>query len=120
MRRWLKLAAAGLLAFSFGFAAAPAARAADAAAGQRQEAQAPLRFSKHALSRMNERGVSPEQVRETVEKGETFRYFHQGRWKTGYYDPDAKLFIATADGLVITVIPNATRRYVQGLKRKKP
>jgi hypothetical protein len=69
---------------------------------------------------MNERGVSELEVRRAIETGETFRYYHQGSWKTGYYDGDKRLFIATADGVVITVITRATRAYVERLKRKTP
>ncbi len=119
MRRRLRILAAGLLALSFSLAAAPL-RAQEAATAQRQEAQAPIRLSNHARQRMVERGVSPEQVRETIAHGESFRYYHTGRWETGYYDPDQKLFIATSNGLVITVITSATRGYVERLKKKKP
>lgn len=87
---------------------------------QRQKDSAVLRFSKHALSRMNERGVSELDARKTIESGEIFRYYHQGGWKTGYYDPAKRLFIATAEGVVITVITDASRSYVDRLKRKKP
>lgn len=82
--------------------------------------QAPLRFSKHALSRMDERGVSALQVRQAIEKGEKFRYYHADKWKTGYYDPAARLFIATDGAVVITVFKDASRRYVERLKRAKP
>lgn len=89
-------------------------------APQRQKDAAVLRFSKHALSRMNERGVSELDARRAIETGETFRYYHQGSWKTGYYDGDKRLFLATADGVVITVITGASRAYVERLKSKKP
>jgi hypothetical protein len=91
-----------------------------AAAEARHEDSVVLRFTKHALSRMQERGLSALDVRATVDKGETFPYYHQGKWKTGYYDPDKKLFIATDHGVVITVFAGASRKYVEGLKRKKP
>lgn len=125
MRRFFSLLLAGLLllpAWSAGRAqaASDAPSAESAPSAQRQKDAAVLRFAKHALSRMDERGVSELDVRRTIEKGETFRYYHQSAWKTGYYDPDKKLFIATDGGVVITVITNASRRYVEGLKRKKP
>lgn len=87
---------------------------------QRRKDDAVLRFSKHALSRMNQRGVSELDVRKTIENGETFRYYHKKQWETGYYDEGKRLFIATADGVVVTVITNASRRYVENLKLKTP
>lgn len=116
MRRLLSLLlGAGLL-----LGAAQPAKTAAPAAEQTRQAAVVLRFTKHALSRMNERGINESDVRATVDKGETFPYYHQGKWKTGYYDPDKKLFVATDHGVVITVFADATRKYVEGLKRKKP
>ncbi len=84
-------------------------------------AQAPqVRFSKHALARMAERGVNMSLVEQVLETRKPFPYYHQGRWKQGYYDPASQLFIATADNVVITVITDATPRYVENLKRKRP
>lgn len=103
---------------SDGAAAVPAARSSQA--GPRRREVAPLRFTEHARRRMEERGVSEREVRAAVEEGETFRYWHAGKWKTGYYEPDKRLFIAADGPVVITVITGASRRYVEGLKRKKP
>jgi hypothetical protein len=90
------------------------------AQSSRESDQAPLRFTKHALSRMDERGISPLQVREAIERGEKFRYYHADKWKTGYYDPGAKIFVASDGQVVITVFKNASRGYVEKLKRGKP
>ena len=95
--------------------------AAPAAQVRRQQEQTQaLSFTTHALARMEERGVSREQVLRAVERGESFPYYHQSVWKTGYYDPGQKLFLATDQAVVITVITGATRGYVERLKRKKP
>lgn len=86
----------------------------------RRAAPQRLQFSSHALRRMAERGVSRERVLQLVETATPFRYFHQGQWKTGYFDATSGLFVATAGGVVITVFTDATERYVQKLKRAKP
>lgn len=102
---------------------APARAAENAAQPQahaRRQAQKPLRFTNHARARMSERGVSEAQVREIIAAGESFAYFHAGKWKTGYYESRKRLFIATDGPVVITVIADAGRPYVEGLKRNKP
>lgn len=77
-------------------------------------------FSSHAMARMLQRGVNMSLVEHILDTQEPFRYYHQGRWKQGYYDPDSRLFIATADRVVITVITDASPRYVARLKRSRP
>lgn len=90
------------------------------AAAKETNAEAPLRFSKHALSRMDERGVSPLQVREALEKGDCFPYEQHGRPERGCYDAETKVFVATgSDGAVITVIANATPKYIANLKKRR-
>jgi hypothetical protein len=106
---------------AFGGGALVAARAQGvveraAAVEKRQE----LRFTEHARQRMEQRGVTLEQARAAAAFGESFRYFHDGKWKTGYFDEKQRLFLATDGGVVITVITKADRRYVERLKRKKP
>ncbi|MFB9932205.1 RHS repeat-associated core domain-containing protein [Amycolatopsis halotolerans] len=71
----------------------------------------------HSAQRLRERGVSDADA-EAVLGQQPFDYFHQGQWKSGYYDPKLKIFIAkTMDGNINTVIVNATRAYVEGLKK---
>jgi len=98
-------------------AGASEAAAARPAAAQSKTA---LRFSKHALARMNGRGVTQPQVLSVVATQEPFQYYYEGRWKTGYYDPKSRVFVATNEGVVITVIADVTPRYIAGLKRKRP
>ncbi|MBI3551141.1 MAG: DUF4258 domain-containing protein [Elusimicrobia bacterium] len=96
--------------------------AAGASTAERPAAQAKthLRFTKHALARMQGRGVTEEQVRKIVATEAPFQYFHQGRWKTGYYEPKTSVFVATNEGVIITVITGATPKYIGDLKRKRP
>ena len=79
-----------------------------------------LRITKHARQRMSERGVTQAQVERIVETIPPFFYYHEGRKKSGYYDPKTRVFLAADGDVVITVIANATPRYVEKLKRKKP
>lgn len=113
----MRLLAAGLLSLLLGAAPAAVTAAAPAAA---VEKTSELRLTKHARQRMAERGVSEAQVRAAVEKGESFPYYHDGRWKKGYFDESAGLFVAANGGDVITVFKGADRGYVNRLKRKKP
>lgn len=80
-------------------------------------ARAKLRFTKHAERRLRERRVSRESVERLVASTKPFPYLHDGRMEQGYYDEPSKLFVATADGAVITVITGATPRYVDKLRR---
>ena len=79
-----------------------------------------LQLSKHALQRMAQRGVSLEQVQSTVNNGKSFQYFHNGVWKTGYYDPLAKIFVGEAQGTITTVITNVKPRYIENLQKVTP
>lgn len=79
-----------------------------------------LRFSKHARARMEQRGVSEAAVRRIVETVEPFEYRHDGAVKLGYYDEPRAVFVATAQGVVVTVITNVTPRYVERLKGRAP
>jgi hypothetical protein len=76
--------------------------------------------SEHALDRMGERDVPRATVQRIVNERTPFHYFHRGGWKIGYYDPDSRIFVATADGKVITVIRNATPTYIENLQRVQP
>jgi hypothetical protein len=66
---------------------------------------------------MAERGVSLAQARKILKTAKPFSYYHQKAWKTGYYDSTSGIFLAAADGVVITVITGATPRYVDKLRR---
>lgn len=74
-------------------------------------------FSSHALQRLRQRGVSPEEAQEVLRR-EPFPYRHDDQWKSGYYDPNSNIFIAkTIDGNINTVMTNVERAYIDRLKR---
>ena len=114
--RWLFV----LLLLHPGLPVRAQSQAAAAPRSERKTDVRTLRFSSHALQRMTQRGVSRERVERLVAATEPFRYFHQGQWKLGYFDPPSGLFVATAGGVVITVFTDATPKYVERLKRAKP
>ncbi|WP_052848920.1 ricin-type beta-trefoil lectin domain protein [Streptomyces avicenniae] len=72
-------------------------------------------FTSHALQRLSQRGVSPEEA-ERVLGNQPFSYLHDDQWKTGYYDSGSKIFIAkTIDGNINTVMTNVDRAYINRL-----
>jgi RHS repeat-associated protein len=72
-------------------------------------------YDEHAILRMAERNVSVDRV-ENLLHTKPFEYFHDGQTKLGYYDEASKLFVAQSKaGHVITVISNASQKYVNGL-----
>jgi len=72
-------------------------------------------FTAHALQRLSQRGVSPEDA-EQVLRNQPFSYFHDDQWKTGYYDSGSEIFIAkTIDGNINTVMTNVNRAYINRL-----
>jgi len=81
---------------------------------------AELKLSEHAVQRMEQRGVNIEQVQAVVAGNKPFRYFHEGVWKTGYYDPTTKIFVGSVNNVITTVITNVKPRYIQNLTGKLP
>lgn len=75
-------------------------------------------FSEHALERMEERGASRHEVRETIREGESFDARHgrtafrrtflfEGEWNGTYYENKELTVYAADDGgdwIVVTVI----------------
>jgi hypothetical protein len=86
----------------------------------RKKLASTLRYTKHSVARMQERGVPVTDVKRTVQSGEQFKFFHDGKWKTGYYDPEGQLFVSVDGRTVITVVARATRKYIDNLKSKAP
>jgi RHS repeat-associated protein len=78
-----------------------------------------LEVSWHAAQRATQRGISLDAMEATLEKGMQFRYFHEGAWKTGYYDTASKVFVGTVNNVVTTVM-RASPQYIQNLMNKTP
>lgn len=78
-----------------------------------------MKVPEHAAERMITRGMSIDTV-EGVLANAPFQYFHQGAWKTGYYDSASRLFIGSVDGTVTTVIEKATPSYIRNLQFLTP
>jgi hypothetical protein len=55
-----------------------------------------------------------------VNSAQPFRYFHDGSWKTGYYDPASGVFVGVAENTITTVINNAKPQYIENLKAAQP
>ncbi len=52
-----------------------------------------MNISSHAKIRMQERGISIDQVKSVVNNGEKFDYYHDNTWKTGFYDVKSRIFV---------------------------
>jgi hypothetical protein len=76
-------------------------------------------MSSHAVRRLFYRGVSLEQMNQALQFT-PFKYFHEGVWKLGYYDPNTRVFIGTVNNIITTVISNASPQYIENLKRLVP
>jgi len=74
-----------------------------------------LELAPHAVQRMQQKGISLEQVRATIQGNTPFSYFHRGQWKTGYYDPSSRIFVAKVGGGIRTVINQVKPQYITNL-----
>ena len=77
-------------------------------------------IGKHTSDRMTMREITQGQLTTTIEHGNEFQYFHEGVWKTGFYDHETKIFVGTANGKTTTVIKDVDIQYIENLKRTKP
>jgi RHS repeat-associated protein len=78
-----------------------------------------LEVSEHAALRMTQRGISIDAAEATLAQ-QPFPYFHQGAWKTGFYDPASRIFLGSVNGEVTTVIRGASPNYINNLKAATP
>ncbi|MEU7244916.1 polymorphic toxin-type HINT domain-containing protein [Streptomyces sparsogenes] len=73
-------------------------------------------FTRHAMQRLEMRGVSVEDAQAVLKK-EPFSYYHDDQWKMGYYDPKSKVFVAkTIDGNINTVMTDVEKAYINRLQ----
>lgn len=76
-------------------------------------------FTRHAVQRLQQRGVSEEDAQAVLERT-PFSYRHDDQYKIGYYDPDSKIFVAkTVDGNINTVMTNVDQAYINRLREAK-
>ena len=69
---------------------------------------------------MAERGVSLNQVQAVINSAKPFKYFHEGVWNIGYYDPISRIFVGEAQGIITTVITNVKPQYIENLEKVVP
>jgi hypothetical protein len=67
---------------------------------------------------MAQRGITTSQVETVLDGVKPFEYYHQGKWKLGYYS--GGLFIAQSEDTIITVIADTPPEYIAKLKEIKP
>jgi len=73
----------------------------------------------HGIERIAFRTISLGEV-EAATATTPFRYYHEGLWKVGYYDPASNLFVGTIDDVVATVIRPRNANYLKNLKAARP
>ena len=73
----------------------------------------------HGIERIAFRSISLREV-EAATTMTPFRYYHEGLWKVGYYDPASNLFVGTIDNVVATVIRPRNGNYLKNLKAARP
>ncbi len=79
-----------------------------------------IEVSEHAAMRITQRGVSLDAVENVITNQEPFQYFHEGIWKTGYYDAASEIFVGIVDNIVTTVIEGASQNYINNLQSVEP
>jgi len=105
---WIEGVGWGLMIVGGGFVACTAAGIATcAAAGQ---------LTGHSALRMLQRGVSLSSVVETLQQGEAFSYNYRGYAQVGYYDSASRIFVATRNGVITTVMTNVRPGYIRALQ----
>jgi hypothetical protein len=52
-------------------------------------------------------------------KMQPFKYYHEGVWKLGYYDPATRVFLGRV-GTTITTVFKTSQNYINNLMSLKP
>jgi len=55
-----------------------------------------------------------------IDTGQKFKYWNDGAWKAGFFDPVSRIFVGTYRNEVLTVIANATDNYIRDLQMAHP
>lgn len=76
-------------------------------------------LTRHALLQLERRRISLDQVRHVLQTTRPFGYFHEGAQKFGYFDRASRLFVAEANGRVVTVIADVSSGYVRRLRSRR-
>lgn len=81
-----------------------------------------LEVSEHAARALTRRNVGVQALDDLVSNAQGFRYWHNGAWKTGYYDPTSHLFAGTVGGRVTTVMQGSrvNANYINNLRAARP
>jgi hypothetical protein len=78
-----------------------------------------LNMGDHSIERLAFRSISVDEL-EAATAMTPFRYYHEGTWKTGYYDSVNNLFVGSVRGKITTVIRPRNINYIKNLKAKRP
>jgi hypothetical protein len=78
-----------------------------------------LTVTENATQRMAERDFTQQDVVNTMETGDKFSYYHNGAWKTGWYNSETKTFVGSLEGEMKTIF-RTSLKYIENLKSKTP
>lgn len=79
--------------------------------------KATVKMTAHAQQRAIARNITMKDIRGTITNGVKFKYNHGGVRKTGYYNPQTRIFVAARGKKVLTVINNVNRNYINNIYR---
>jgi hypothetical protein len=79
-----------------------------------------VQFTKHALGKMAFWKIDQKQALNMIKTIKPFKYYHEGAWKLGYYDPKTKIFVGRVGNNVTTVIDDVKQNYINNLLKNKP
>jgi hypothetical protein len=81
-----------------------------------------IEISDHAQVRIEERGLTVNQVESIMNKSNSFYYWDDGVLKQGWYDKGQKVLVAMAveDQTLTTVMTGVDPQYIAGLRSKNP